>query len=36
MSVKLGNAAAAELILDGQPVGKLGDRGEVVIKTFTR
>lgn len=34
--VKLGNAGAAELSYNGQPVGKLGSLGEVVVKKFTR
>lgn len=34
--VKLGNAGAAELSYNGQPVGKLGALGEVVTKKFTR
>ncbi len=34
--VKLGNAGAAELSYNGQPVGKLGALGEVITKKFTR
>lgn len=34
--VKLGNAGAAELSYNGQPVGKLGGIGEVVVKKFAR
>ncbi|HWR29103.1 MAG TPA: RodZ domain-containing protein [Negativicutes bacterium] len=33
--VNFGNAAAVELTLNGQPVGKIGERGDVVVKTFT-
>ena len=33
--VNFGNAAAVELTFNGQPVGKIGDRGDVVVKTFT-
>ena len=33
--VNFGNAAAVELTFNGQPVGKVGDRGDVVVKTFT-
>ncbi len=36
ITVKLGNAGAAELVHNGQPVGKLGSLGEVVVKKFTR
>lgn len=35
ITVKLGNAGAAELTYNGQPAGKLGENGEVVEKTFT-
>lgn len=33
--VNFGNAGAVELIFNGQPVGKIGERGDVVVKTFT-
>ena len=33
--LNLGNAAAVELTFNGQPVGKIGERGDVVVKTFT-
>ena len=33
--VNFGNAAAVELTFNGQPVGKIGERGDVVVKTFT-
>ena len=33
--VKLGNAGAVDLVYNGQPVGKLGGRGDVVIKSFS-
>lgn len=36
ITVKLGNAGAAELVHNGQPVGKLGSLGEVVVKKFAR
>ena len=32
--VKLGNAAGVDIVYNGQPLGKLGQKGEVVIKTF--
>ena len=32
--VNLGNAAAVEISLNGQPQGKMGERGDVVVKTF--
>lgn len=32
--VNLGNAAAAEISFNGQPQTKMGERGEVVVKTF--
>ncbi len=32
--VNFGNAGAVELIFNGQPVGKIGERGDVVVKTF--
>lgn len=35
LTIKLGNAGSAEATYNGQPVGKLGDKGEVVVKTFT-
>ena len=34
LTVNFGNAGAVELTLNGQPVGKLGERGDVVVKTF--
>ena len=34
--VSLGNAAAAEITHNGRPVGKLGDAGEVVTRSFSR
>jgi hypothetical protein len=33
--VNFGNAAAVDLTFNGQPVGKIGERGDVVVKTFT-
>lgn len=36
ITVKLGNAGAADLVYNGQPVGKLGSLGEVVVKKFAR
>ena len=33
--VNFGNAAAVELTFNGKPVGKIGERGDVVVKTFT-
>lgn len=33
--VNFGNAGAVELTFNGQPVGKIGERGDVVVKTFT-
>ena len=33
--VNFGNAAAVELTFNGQPVGKIGERGDVVVKTFS-
>ena len=33
--VNFGNAAAVELSFNGQPVGKVGERGDVVVKTFS-
>jgi cytoskeletal protein RodZ len=33
--MNFGNAAAVELTFNGQPVGKIGERGDVVVKTFT-
>lgn len=35
ITIKVGNAAAVDLSHNGQPVGKLGESGEVVLKTFT-
>lgn len=35
ITIKVGNAAAVDLLHNGQPVGKLGESGEVVLKTFT-
>jgi cytoskeletal protein RodZ len=32
--VNFGNAGAVELTFNGQPVGKIGERGDVVVKTF--
>lgn len=32
--VNLGNAAAVEISFNGQPQGKMGERGDVVVKTF--
>ena len=34
--ITLGNAAAAELTHNGRPIGKLGDSGEVVTRSFSR
>lgn len=33
--IKVGNAGGIDIVYDGQPVGKLGDKGDVVTKTFT-
>ena len=33
--VNFGNAGAVELTFNGQAVGKIGERGDVVVKTFT-
>jgi hypothetical protein len=33
--VNFGNAGSVELTFNGQPVGKIGERGDVVVKTFT-
>lgn len=33
--VNFGNAAAVELTLNGQPVGKIGEQGDVVVRTFS-
>ena len=33
--VNFGNAGAVELTFNGQSVGKIGERGDVVVKTFT-
>ena len=33
--VNLGNAAAVEISLNGKPQGKMGEKGDVVVKTFT-
>ena len=33
--VNFGNAAAVVLTFNGQPVGKIGERGDVVVKTFS-
>lgn len=33
--VNFGNAGAVDLTFNGQPVGKIGERGDVVVKTFT-
>ena len=33
--VNFGNAAAVDLTFNGQPVGKVGGAGDVVVKTFT-
>ena len=35
IAVKVGNAGAVEVTHNGQSIGKLGDNGEVVLKTFT-
>jgi len=35
MEIKFGNAAAVDLIYNGQKFGKLGNRGEVVVKKFS-
>lgn len=32
--VNLGNAAAVDISFNGQPQGKIGERGDVVVKTF--
>ncbi len=36
VKLTVGNAGAAEISQNGKPVGKLGDYGEVVTKTFTK
>ena len=33
--VNFGNAGAVDLTFNGKPVGKIGERGDVVVKTFT-
>lgn len=33
--VNFGNAAAVEVLFNGTPVGKLGDQGEVITRTFS-
>lgn len=35
ITVKVGNAGAVDITYNGQSIGKLGDNGEVVLKTFT-
>lgn len=35
ISIKAGNAAAVDVTINGEPQGKLGNKGEVVVKTFT-
>ena len=35
LSVKFGNAGVVDLVYNGNPVGKIGGNGEVVVKTFT-
>lgn len=35
LTIKLGNAGSVEAAYNGQPIGKLGDKGEVIVKTFT-
>lgn len=34
ITVRLGNAGGAEIVYNGQPQGKLGGRGDVLVKTF--
>jgi cytoskeletal protein RodZ len=34
ITIKLGNAAAVNLTFNGQPQGKLGEDGEVIVKTY--
>lgn len=34
ITIKLGNASAAEITFNNQPIGKLGGQGEVVVKSF--
>ncbi len=34
ITIKLGNAGSVELIYNGQPVNKIGGKGEVAVKTF--
>lgn len=35
VSVRVGNASALDLVVNGQPVGRLGNPGDVVERTFT-
>ncbi|MBP2654945.1 MAG: putative transcriptional regulator [Firmicutes bacterium] len=35
VTIKLGNAAGVDMTYNGQPQAKLGDEGEVVLKTFS-
>ncbi|GBG54805.1 XRE family transcriptional regulator [Sporomusaceae bacterium FL31] len=35
LTVKFGNAGSVDATYNGKPLGKLGDKGEVVVKTFT-
>lgn len=35
LTANFGNAGAVELVLNGQPVGKIGEKGDVVVKTFS-
>jgi hypothetical protein len=34
LTAKFGNANAVDLVYNGNPVGKIGGSGEVVVKTF--
>lgn len=35
LEIKLGNASAADITYNNQSIGKLGGKGEVIVKTFT-
>ncbi|SDD44120.1 helix-turn-helix domain-containing protein [Sporomusa acidovorans] len=36
LSIKFGNAGVVDLVYNGKPMGKIGNNGEVVVKTFTQ
>jgi hypothetical protein len=35
ITIKVGNAGGIDIVYNGQVAGKLGDKGEVVVKTFS-